>query len=421
MGRFYEIFMDWENAGNPNWKGSLFLKNYRDKVMGETYKLKTSPSDPINYLKEYRGLLRATVGDSDDVPIQAIGVWDTVGSLGVPVVPWLQTIFHLPSYLHEYKWTDTGLSNNVVNAFQALGLDEHRLPFSPAVWENEGHYKTNLKQVWFPGAHSNVGGSYDDTATADITLAWMMDQLSGDEYKASESYDPKNWIEFEDEYIKTQQDENLDWYKANQQPIRKWGLGAIFDSFTFPQCLAGYVTRRPGRYHKMNPKTGHFISNKLLENTNEYVHASVRARIAFRGRGLEESDKGPKIWTTVMGLVRKLLGHDLSVYNPPALRGWRLRDVHDYHDQGVNNGSKYSVEVSSREAARTPWWEWEGKDKHVARGKQLPEDRLGTYSLQLLDRFPQEAVEVTASNSGESSTAELERLRERQVARSETC
>lgn len=78
----------------------------------------------------------------EEVPIQAIGVWDTVGSLGIPVIPWLQTVFHLPSYLHEYKWLDTGLSNNVINAFHALGLDEHRLPFSPAVWENDGNYAT---------------------------------------------------------------------------------------------------------------------------------------------------------------------------------------------------------------------------------------------------------------------------------------
>jgi hypothetical protein len=57
------------------------------------------------------------------------------GALGIPVNPWFQKHLGLPGFLHEYKWLDTKLSDNVENAFQALALDEHRAPFSPAVWE----------------------------------------------------------------------------------------------------------------------------------------------------------------------------------------------------------------------------------------------------------------------------------------------
>lgn len=279
----------------------------------------------------------------------------------------------------------------------------------------------NLKQVWFAGAHANVGGSYDDTATADITLAWMLDQLSGDEYKSSESYDPSKWIEFEDDYIKDQQAQNLLYYERHHQPIRKWGLGGVFDSFTFPQCLAGYITRRPGRYHKMNPKTGHYIKDQLLQNTNEYIHASVRARIAFQGRGIEESDPGAWIWNLVKRVLRKLKGEDQTRYSPPALHGWKLRDVHRYQDHNLTNGTKKTQNGGSDgKGPRTPWWEWEGKDAHVAQGKRLPEDRLGRYDLQLLDRFSDEARRIKASNAGESSTAELDALHERQKKRSVT-
>lgn len=67
------------------------------------------------------------------------------GALGIPVNPWFQKHFGLPGFLHEYKWLDTKLSDNVENAFQALALDEHRAPFSPAVWEKpEGSHTVGL-------------------------------------------------------------------------------------------------------------------------------------------------------------------------------------------------------------------------------------------------------------------------------------
>jgi uncharacterized protein (DUF2235 family) len=59
----------------------------------------------------------------------------------------------------------------VENAFQALALDEPRSAFKPALWERAHGNTTNLRQVWFPGAHSNVGGGLYDQQIANITLA----------------------------------------------------------------------------------------------------------------------------------------------------------------------------------------------------------------------------------------------------------
>lgn len=67
-----------------------------------------------------------------------VKLWEILtlaGALGIPVNPWFQKHLGLPGFLHEYKWLDTKLSDKVENAFQALALDEHRAPFSPAVWE----------------------------------------------------------------------------------------------------------------------------------------------------------------------------------------------------------------------------------------------------------------------------------------------
>ena len=94
--------------------------------------------------------------------------------MGIPNIP-LFTKIGLQNSAKEYKFHDTNLSGIVRHAFQALALDEHRAPFSPAVWERTNMQKTtiDLRQVWFPGAHSNVGGGYDDQGMANITLAWV--------------------------------------------------------------------------------------------------------------------------------------------------------------------------------------------------------------------------------------------------------
>lgn len=78
----------------------------------------------------------------------------------------------------QWRFTNTQISGKVENAFQALALDEPRYAFRPALWERAPGSTTNLKQVWFPGNHGNVGGGWWDQQISDITLAWMCDQLS---------------------------------------------------------------------------------------------------------------------------------------------------------------------------------------------------------------------------------------------------
>jgi uncharacterized protein (DUF2235 family) len=101
-----------------------------------------------------------------------MGVWDTVGALGLPVGGPLQLI--------NKRWSfhDMTLSSWVDNAFQALAIDERRKPFSPAIWERSGNANGQiLEQVWFAGVHSNVGGSYPLSGLSDITLEWMIGKV----------------------------------------------------------------------------------------------------------------------------------------------------------------------------------------------------------------------------------------------------
>lgn len=313
------------------------------------------------------------------------------------------------------RWMDTKLTDNVVNAFHALALDEHRAPFSPAVWEKPDGCETNLKQVWFPGAHSGVGGGYDDTGSANISLAWMMDQLAGHSDPCS-AEDPSHWIEFSEEYLSYLHRLHSDWYVSNP-PLLSWANGALFKSFKFPMNLAGWINRTPGRYRKLNKITLKPKHGVLLRDTNEFIHASVRARMDLGGAAPVDDNKSWHPWSSFVSLIHKILLRDgKAMYRPSALRGWKLQDGHQYHDEMAVNNIKLM-----RDEATSPWWEWEGHDRYIRHGSKLHEDRLGKFELQLLRNFDA-APEIEASNRGLMNVASLREVQalERETGRSAT-
>lgn len=103
-----------------------------------------------------------------DVPIRFIGVWDTVGALGIP----LRGLRGLTRRKHVFH--DTELSKTVQTARHALAIDERRAPFEPTLWLEKAKPNQTVEQVWFPGVHSDVGGGYAETALSDVALQWML-------------------------------------------------------------------------------------------------------------------------------------------------------------------------------------------------------------------------------------------------------
>jgi hypothetical protein len=97
------------------------------------------------------------------VEVACIGVWDTVGALGIPGSRFCS---------RAYSFDETSLGSHVRYAFQALAMDERRGNFQPAVWVRQNPEQV-LEQVWFPGVHSDVGGGYVEHGLADATLLWM--------------------------------------------------------------------------------------------------------------------------------------------------------------------------------------------------------------------------------------------------------
>jgi uncharacterized protein (DUF2235 family) len=102
--------------------------------------------------------------------IQLLGVWDTVGSLGIPAIFGGIDVC-------QYGFLDTGLHPDVANAVQALSIDEQRLQFQPTLWTSAPAPGQSLTQVWFTGVHCDVGGGYTPDpggfALSNITLQWM--------------------------------------------------------------------------------------------------------------------------------------------------------------------------------------------------------------------------------------------------------
>ena len=197
------------------------------------------------------------------------------GSLGIPVL--MPSIFGrmgMGQTSRDYSFYDTTLNECVENAFQALALDEERAPFAPALWEKPRGSPTNLKQVWFPGVHSNVGGGYDDGDLANITFAWMMSRM-------------EPFIDFYPDYMMKQYQNNKQFYRNTGQKSRWWSFGEIYASARGLYGLAGRTTRTPGNYFRSDPYTGRPTS-KRLKSTNEYIHASVRSRIGLGGPGSED-------------------------------------------------------------------------------------------------------------------------------------
>jgi uncharacterized protein (DUF2235 family) len=111
------------------------------------------------------------------VPITCLGVFDTVASMGLDAlaVPGLQT--------RMARFHDTALSSIIVNGFQALAIDEHRANFVHILWHGEAGNGTaspetplggRIEQRWFAGAHSNIGGGYENDVLAQFPLDWMI-------------------------------------------------------------------------------------------------------------------------------------------------------------------------------------------------------------------------------------------------------
>ena len=90
-----------------------------------------------------------------------VGVWDTVKSIGLFI---------------PRRFPNALLNTDVNVGIQALSIDEKRSKFRPNLWEVVEDVNQYIRQVWFAGVHSDVGGSYKESGLSDVALKWLIDE-----------------------------------------------------------------------------------------------------------------------------------------------------------------------------------------------------------------------------------------------------
>ncbi len=135
---------------------------------------------PMAFRASFSPLVATSQKDAEARPgachllrVTYLGVWDTVGSLGIP------NQFFISRYVNwRYRFHDHRLSRSVASARHAVAVDERRRNFEPTLWENIDELNDQsaakaYEQRWFQGVHSAIGGGGDIRDVADITLKWL--------------------------------------------------------------------------------------------------------------------------------------------------------------------------------------------------------------------------------------------------------
>ncbi len=113
-------------------------------------------------------------GAVEMLAVDYLGVWDTVGALGVP-----DHFAGLAALTNgKYKFHDLRLSSMVKSARHAVAIDERRRTFPPTLWENLtelniGEGDLPYRQEWFPGTHGGVGGGGPIRGLSNAALLWI--------------------------------------------------------------------------------------------------------------------------------------------------------------------------------------------------------------------------------------------------------
>lgn len=102
----------------------------------------------------------------DDL-IEFIGVFDTVASIGAP------NFEDDSKPISDVVFEDGTISDNIKRALHLLSLDEKRVAFQPTLMNAE----KRVKEVWFSGVHSDIGGGYHYNGLSDVTLDYMINEI----------------------------------------------------------------------------------------------------------------------------------------------------------------------------------------------------------------------------------------------------
>ncbi|MEP6518569.1 DUF2235 domain-containing protein [Microcoleus vaginatus] len=189
------------------------------------------------------------------VPITLLGCFDTVGALGIPLVPALKKFEG--QIKTRYKFHDTTLNKDIENALHAVAIDEIREVFDVTpMKKNPDAPNQKLRQVWFPGEHGCIGGGTPASrGLSDTVLKWMLDQITDFELK----------LEFEPEAIKDIQPDYKAPFKNDPGFFKLAGIKWREVGETI-EDLHESVIERLEKSQDYRPKNLQKILSKVIEN-----------------------------------------------------------------------------------------------------------------------------------------------------------
>ena len=157
-----------DKAAAYRWGAAVWYRHQRSLRSGLLAQLESFAADLPGFL--------ASPPPADcmvQAPLRALGVWDTVGALGIPAF----AADH--ERLDLFRFADTKLSPSVARAFHAVSVDEARQDFAPTLWDAD----PRVVQALFPGAHADVGGGYpagEESGLSEGAFRWMAERLAGE-------------------------------------------------------------------------------------------------------------------------------------------------------------------------------------------------------------------------------------------------
>jgi len=235
------------------------------------------------------------------IPIRCLAVYDTVRTLGIEAlaIPWLRE--------RRAEFHNTELTWLIKQGFHGLAIDEHRANFSHVPWRRKTKLNTaqtdaqaksagEIKQRWFVGAHSNIGGSYDDDTLAQRPLAWFIEECT----KLGLVFKPRR--KNEPDVRKTELKDCIPLWPLEDKTNGVREEGHICDSHTeFALGLWRHILRAKRNYRRIEP-LAEFRGGEEFKSLNETLDDSVLDLVR-----LNAAKAGPEN------------------YNPPNLYEYRKR------------------------------------------------------------------------------------------------
>ena len=160
-------------CGLPRWNrsdenGKPVPIDPKEAIVQEAWQLYQTKFDKNKEARYEKPCADFRTKNCHNVTIRFIGVWDSVGALGVPMFSTKGLLSRL-----SYGFHDTGLGRVIENAYHAIAIDEQREDYQVTLWETKHSSTRDVEQRWFPGAHANVGGGYEDDLLPEPPLRWI--------------------------------------------------------------------------------------------------------------------------------------------------------------------------------------------------------------------------------------------------------